>query len=347
MNEIYKKVLQYLEQGKPIMLETTITGTEGARKDGLTKRIAELAEKSDTGADCCVKAEGESLWGRTVYREPIFPTERLLVLGAGHIAVPVCEFAAKLGFSVTVCDDRPEFANSQRFPAATAVICDSFPNGIASMSITAYDYAVVITRGHRHDADCLRSILSGTHPTYLGMIGSRRRVRGLLDMLCEEGYDRAVLDRIRTPIGLDIGAVTPAEIALSIVAEIVACKRKQEYFGSRDRYTDSDLEPELIRYLAASEEPRTVVTVLETKGSTPRGAGAKMAVNSVGQTVGSIGGGCSEKAIIRDAVRMIGTGTYRVVDIDLTGDVAESAGMVCGGTMRVLIEDETDGSKIC
>ena len=82
--------------------------------------------------------------------------------------------------------------------------------------------------------------------------------------------------------------------------------------------------------------------MIETKGSTPREAGAKMAVSPLGQVTGSIGGGCSEGAVIRDAVRIIGTGQFKIVDIDLTGDVAESDGMVCGGTMQVLIEDGTE-----
>ena len=214
----------------------------------------------------------------------------------------MCEFAAKSGFAVTVCDDRPDFANRQRFPDAENVICDSFENAIRSLKLTPYDYVVIITRGHRHDADCLRVILPGTQPAYLGMIGSRRRVKGLFEMLEEEGYDRALMDRICTPIGLNIGAVTPGEIAISILSEVVAYKRLPEHSNERE-------------------------------------AGAKMAVSPLGKVTGSIGGGCSEGAVIRDAIRIIGTGRYQLVDIDLTGDVAESDGMVCGGTMQVLIED--------
>ena len=105
---------------------------------------------------------------------------------------------------------------------------------------------------------------------------------------------------------------------------------------------DSDMELSTLRYLAENHDPKAIVTVIETKGSTPREAGAKMAVSPLGQVTGSIGGGCSEGAVIRDAVRIIGTGRYMTVDIDLTGDVAESDGMVCGGTMKVLIQDGTE-----
>ena len=102
------------------------------------------------------------------------------------------------------------------------------------------------------------------------------------------------------------------------------------------------MELSTLRYLAENHEPKAIVTVIETKGSTPREAGAKMAVSPLGKVTGSIGGGCSEGAVIRDAVRIIGTGRYQIVDIDLTGEVAESDGMVCGGTMKVLVEDGSE-----
>ena len=151
-------------------------------------------------------------------------------------------------------------------------------------------------------------------------------------MLLAEGCPKEYMDRISTPIGLDIGAVTPGEIAISILAELVAYKRLPEH--SRDGVrccNDSDVELSVIKYLAENHNPKAIVTVIET--------GAKMAVSPRGEVTGSIGGGCSEGAVIRDAVDIIGTGRYMVVDIDLTGEVAESDGMVCGGTMKVLVED--------
>jgi xanthine dehydrogenase accessory factor len=151
------------------------------------------------------------------------------------------------------------------------------------------------------------------------------------------------MEEICTPIGLPIGAITPQEIAISILAELIAYKRLPEHSrGARRCCCDSDMELSTLRYLAENHDPKAIVTVIETKGSTPREAGAKMAVSPLGQVTGSIGGGCSEGAVIRDAVRIIGTGRYMTVDIDLTGDVAESDGMVCGGTMKVLIQDGTE-----
>ena len=147
--------------------------------------------------DSFLQALQETLDGRTAqlkfeadnrcYIRRLIPRERLILLGGGHIAVPVCEIASLLGFLVTVVDDRPSFANHERFPRSEAVICDSFENAIEHLNITASDYVCVLTRGHRWDAECLRRILSGTYPFYLGMIGSGRRVRGLLERLKEEG----------------------------------------------------------------------------------------------------------------------------------------------------------------
>ena len=158
-------------------------------------------------------------------------------------------------------------------------------------------------------------------------------------MLKEEGFEPSRLERICTPIGLNIGAVTPAEIAVSIISEVIAYRRLPEHGDPQRCCGDSDLELSTLQYLAENHEPKAIVTVIETKGSTPRGTGAKMAVSPLGQVTGSIGGGCSEGAVIRDAVRLIGTGRYKIIDIDLTGEVAESDGMVCGGTMKVLVED--------
>ena len=342
MANIYAEILKRLDKQQPVALETVIQGERGEKQAGLSRSLTEVVPVEDSHGRRFARVTGSLQDGTLTVREPMLPQERLIVLGGGHIALPVCEFAAKSGFAVTVVDDRPNFANTERFPDAAQVICDSFENGIRRLKITAYDYVVVITRGHTHDADCLRAILPGTMPAYLGMIGSRRRVRGLLEMLREEGFTQERLERICTPIGLNIGAVTPGEIAISIMAEVVAYKRLPEH-GGPDRYcNDSDLETNMIRYLAENHEPKAIVTVIETKGSTPRGTGAKMAVSPLGQVTGSIGGGCSEAGVIRDAVRIIGTGRYQIMDIDLTGEVAESDGMVCGGTMRVLVEDGTD-----
>lgn len=342
VKNVYAQILDALAEGNGVTLKTTITGDGGRVAAGMTRTLEPLPPPETGDAPVMLAPSSVRSDAGFTVQEPILPRERLIVLGGGHIALSLCEFAAKCGFQVFVADDRPAFANKARFPWAKDVLCDTFENAIARFRITAYDYVVVITRGHSHDADCLRAILPGRQPAYLGMIGSRRRVKGLLEMLAQEGYSREKLSRICTPIGLKIGAVTPEEISVSILSELIAYKRLPEH-NTNCRYGNaSDLELEMIEYLAANREPKAIVTVIQTKGSTPRGAGAKMAVSPTGDITGSIGGGCSEGAVIRDAIDIIGTGTYRVVSIDMTGDVAESEGMVCGGVMYALIEDGTE-----
>ena len=321
---IYREILEEIKCNQSTAIRTVIRRNEGLISDNLSRSIIPAEpitdEKGRRSAKVTVVTEGD----KCTITEPVLPQERLIILGGGHIALPLCQFAARCGFSVCVIDDRAEFANYQRFPEAKAVICNSFEGAIRDLSITPFDYVIIITRGHRSDADCLRQILPGVQPAYLGMIGSRRRVKAQLELLAEEGYDEEKLTE---------------EIAISIMAEVISYRRLPE-FGKKDRFcNDSDVELSVLEYLAENTEPKAIVTVIETKGSSPRGAGAKMAVSPLGKVTGSIGGGCSEAAVIRDAVSIIGTGRYKIKEIDMTGDVAENDGMVCGGIMRVLIED--------
>lgn len=285
-------------------------------------------------AAMAVEAEG------TTYVRNFRPQERLILLGGGHIAQPLCRYGADLGFVVTVVDDRPSFANRVRFPEAKEVICDAFPEALRSLKVNEQDYVAVITRGHRYDADCLRTILAGTFPKYLGMIGSKRRVIALLKLLEDEGLPCEKLDKIHAPIGVDINALTVKEIAISIVAEIIQCRRQNVNRRSKEVVlTDESIDMSLLECLATDKSPKALLIVYETSGSTPVKSGAMMTVDQNFQSVGTIGGGCSENAVRMEAYRMIGTGTWRCVTVDMSNDVAEDEGMVCGGQMKVLIED--------
>jgi xanthine dehydrogenase accessory factor len=147
-----------------------------------------------------------------------------LVLGAGHISQPLTAMLAMTDYGVTVVDDRPDFANTSRFPMAESVICQDFIKALEELNLSSYGAIIVVTRGHRSDMDCLRAVIAQP-AAYVGMIGSQGRVRIVMNTLIEEGIDREALARLRAPIGLDIGAETPAEIALSIVSEIVSVNR--------------------------------------------------------------------------------------------------------------------------
>jgi len=149
---------------------------------------------------------------------------KLLVCGAGHIAIPLADFARKVGFRVTVLDDRSDFAHPSRFPDCE-VIAQDFIVALRDMPFSPSTYVVVITRGHEHDAECIAEVLR-KETAYVGLIGSRRRVRFVLEMLGQEGIPQERLGEVFTPIGLPIGAESPEEIALSIVAELVTVRRK-------------------------------------------------------------------------------------------------------------------------
>lgn len=149
---------------------------------------------------------------------------RLIICGAGHIAIPLAQFAHQLGFRVTVIDDRSDFANLLRFPDCE-VIAEDFTIALRELHFSPATYAVVITRGHEHDVECLFEILK-KETQYVGLIGSRRRVRLVLEVLGKEGFPRERLKEVFTPIGLPIGAESPEEIALSIMSELVCVRRK-------------------------------------------------------------------------------------------------------------------------
>lgn len=159
-----------------------------------------------------------------VFHEVLEPQPQLLIIGAGHIALPLAHYGKTLGFEVVVLDDRDKYANRERFPGADRVIAADFGATLTDFPITAATYVVIITRAHTYDEESLRLILNQPS-AYIGMIGSRRRVQTVLRTLIAEGYDEERLRGIHAPIGLDIGSETPEEIALAIIAEVVAVRR--------------------------------------------------------------------------------------------------------------------------
>ncbi len=288
-----------------------------------------------------LERDGEAVLTRTadgtLYRRKFVRPDRLILLGAGHVSQAAAEAAARLDFAVTVVDDRPAFADRALFPQAAEIVCDSFAAAIERLRIGPRDYVCVLTRGHRWDGDCLRAILSGEMPRYLGMMGSRRRVAGLMALLREEGFRPERLARVHAPIGLPIGSVTPAEIAVSIMAELIQTRRSQP--KEPEALERTDAPEELLRFAAEDGAPKAMLLVLETQGSAPARSGALMLVDRAGRAFGTIGGGCAEGQALLAARRLLGTGRAQVLSIDLTGGAGAENEMVCGGAMKALIED--------
>ena len=189
-----------------------------------------------------------------------------------------------------------------------------------------------MTRGHRYDTICLESILKKTC-AYVGMMGSRRRVAIVKDQLAAKGISRELLDGVHTPIGLKIGAETPEEIAVSIMAEIIQVKHSGAKCGGYP-------EALLSAILADDGRQKVLATIISRKGSAPRGTGTKMLIFEDGATVDTIGGGCVESEIVQKALLMIRTGEkeFQICEADLTMEAAEDEGMVCGGVVEVMLE---------
>ena len=157
-----------------------------------------------------------------VYIEPLAAAPRLYIIGAGHVGWHLARLAQETGFRIHVVDDREKFANAERFPGAEIAV-DDIASWLAAAEIPADAFVTIVTRGHQHDLSALRA-LANRPLRYLGMIGSRAKVTRVYDALEQEGIPADVLRRVHAPIGLDIGAVTPAEIAVSILAEMVAVR---------------------------------------------------------------------------------------------------------------------------
>jgi len=175
--------------------------------------------KYDTGLVC-----GGTL---DIFVEPILPPASLYVFGAGHVSVNLYRIARSAGFDVTVVDDRESYANRERFPEAKEVIAEDFEQAMARLAPNESSYIVIVTRGHRDDMRVLRWAVQ-TPARYIGMIGSKRKTITIFRELTEEGIAAELFERVHAPVGLDIGAVTPEEIAVAITAELIAVRRHVE-----------------------------------------------------------------------------------------------------------------------
>ena len=162
-----------------------------------------------------------------VYIDPIAPAPPLYIVGAGHVGWHLARMAAEAGFRIHVIDDREKFANAERFPAAENIEVDDIGAWLHRAELPPGAYAVVVTRGHTHDFDALRA-LAARELRYVGLIGSRAKVARIFDALEAEGMPVECLRRVHAPIGLDIGAITPAEIAVAILAELIAVRHGKD-----------------------------------------------------------------------------------------------------------------------
>lgn len=247
-DKVLSELIDAIDRGEPVALVTVTDGTgpfaaqtgrhclvrlepEGKRTGDLG--LGDLQSRvTEDARDAILSREHRTLEyavndGRvSIFVEVQAQPPHLIVVGAGHIAVPLASMASLCDFQVTVLDDRPLYANVERFPEADRVIAGPFRDELRAMrengpGLNAHTYVVLVTRGHQHDVECLVEVLDDPL-AYIGMIGSQRRIQAVFQLLeSEQGIDPRRLDRIYAPVGLDIGARTPAEIAVCIMAEII------------------------------------------------------------------------------------------------------------------------------
>ena len=257
---------------------------------------------------------------------------RLIICGGGHVSAALVRMATLLAFDIWVIEDRPLFAEYARRQGADHVICGDYKKTLARLEPQADDYYVCMTRGHRFDMECLTEIFRKPY-AYVGMMGSKKRAAIVKKDLEESGFSQENISGLHSPIGLAIGGQTPEEIALSVISEIVKCKN--EHTGCTQ--VDNEVLDALIE---ASDEKYILCTIIKKNGSAPRGVGTQMLVSSDNRIIGTIGGGCAEAEVISHCRRLFRKQEFKcsLMDVSMNTDDAEKEGMVCGGSISVLLE---------
>ena len=217
-----RRVVRVAEEGRRRTVGTL--GSDALDRDAL--ELLDQAMDDPRARDGLRNVDREDAASLELYVEVRRPVRELVVVGAGHIAQPMAHLGALLGYRVTVLDDRPDFATRERFPDAHRLVRADFSDPFAEVDLHERSHLLLVTRGHKYDYECLiRALRVDPLPAYIGMIGSRRRVRATYVQLVEEGFSRSVIQRIHAPVGLDIGAETPEEIAVAVAAELVLLDR--------------------------------------------------------------------------------------------------------------------------
>ena len=338
MNRIYQ-VMREREEQERMVLATVVRGKHtgekllvlgrgegfvGMAQGFLQRHIAEFADLPS----CRLL----SLAGEDVFCERIRGRKTLIICGAGHVSLPIVEMGKRIGFYVIVIEDRPTFAEYARKAKADRVIRDSFAHGLDEIPGSTDSYFVIVTRDHRFDQQCLKMAVQKPN-AYVGMMGSRRRVSMVKDRLQQEGIPKELLDGVCTPIGLDIGAESPEEIAVSVLAQIIQKKNEEKQI--------SEYTPELLEALAVGEKS-VLATIIAKNGSAPRDVGTKLLVWEDGTVIGTIGGGYVEGRIIRECLNMLQQDEekYKCIREGMTASEAGEEGMACGGSIEVFLEKQ-------
>lgn len=273
--------------------------------------------------------------GERVFPELLGSEKKIVICGAGHVSMSVIRIARMIGFHVTAIDDREQFVRNALDSGADEAICSGFGEALAGIPGDKDTFFIIVTSGHRSDSECLLNIVNKPH-AYVGMIGSRRKVGMVKQMLADAGIPKETIEAVHTPIGLDIGAETPEEIAVAIMAEIIEVK-------SRSRKS-AGIPADIMKALQSGDRGASVMaTIVSKQGSSPRNAGTRMLISEDGSITQTIGGGMAEARIIERAVGMLAESKNGpvgpvVMNVDMTGKDVEGEESICGGAIEVLLE---------
>ena len=323
--ELYKIINENLQQKSNLLatvLEGEAAGTRYFWADGELlgyTGTGEVNEELKTQITETPQSGIYEIEGQKFFIEHLKRQAHLVICGGGHVSQQVIELAGKVGFHVTVLEDRPYFADRAREAGADLVLCDAFEKSLQGIAGTPDTYFLVVTRGHRFDRACLEQILKKPY-AYVGMMASRGRSALLKKQMAEDGFDRKALDEMHTPVGLSIHAETPEEIAVSIVAELIQIKNQTKKTAGYDSL--------LMEYLTGVKEPgqpKVLATIIARRGSAPRSIGTKMLVLGDGRIIGTIGGGCMESEVQHQCLRLLREENEksRIVCADMTVSQAE------------------------
>ena len=289
------------------------------RDEGFPAELAEGIRTMD-----CPQAGLLEQNGSQVFLEQISDGKRLVICGAGHVALCVIRIGVMLGYEITVIEDRSEFAEKAGEAGAHRVICKPFGEALDEAGDDPMTAFVIMTREHSHDVECLRRVLQRPS-AYIGMMGSRSRTEQIRQQMLEEGYDARKVEQIHMPIGLRIGSRTPEEIAVSVAAELISVLNAAD--------PGEGFPPGMAEELAA--DPSGVLAmIVEKSGEAPRRPGTKMLVRTDGSFLGTVGGGYAEAEILKTARQMIAEGDRKSRVIRIT---MKKGTMHCGGEVAVFL----------
>ena len=341
-------VLQGTNQTGSYTLTTVLEGAEAGGQlllrdgDALWQtQSTGLLQRQLAALQACTATGFLTLEGQRVFTERFGAVPQLVVCGGGHVAAALVKQAKLLDLPVLAIDDREEFALQLRAAGADTVLCAPFAQALQNVPGGAETYFAVLTRSHAFDLDCLTRILQKP-AAYVGMMGSRGRAALVRRQLLEVGLDSQRIDALCAPIGLAIGAQTAAEIALSILAQIVQVKNaRPQTEGYPIALLDAMVRAEKAR------TPAVLATIVARHGSTPRDVGAKMLILPDGSTVGSVGGGIMEHYTIQAAQKLLAQAVPALQCLQLSADGKneDAAIAACGGSMEVLLQTLCPGEE--